>query len=51
MKYTRASTNIIQGQIGDSRVQLQKQRQRLPDATSSAKDGDLGVLYSTINVS
>lgn len=51
VKHTRTSTDIIQGQFGNSRVQLQEQRQRLSNTTSSTKNGYLGVLYSIINVS
>lgn len=39
---TGSSTDIIESEFGNSRVELQQKRQRLADTTSSTENGDLG---------
>lgn len=41
---TRSHADIVQGQLGNSGVELKQQGQRLANATGSAKDGHLGQL-------
>jgi hypothetical protein len=42
--HTRASTDIVQSQLRHSGVELEKEREGLANATSSAENGDLGKL-------
>lgn len=39
--HARGVGNIVDGQLGDQRVHLHEERERLPDATGSAQDGHL----------
>lgn len=41
---TRSQADVVQGQLGDSWVELQQQGERLADAAGGAEDGDLGQL-------
>jgi len=41
---TRTAADVIEGQLGDAGVELEKERQRLADATGGTEDGDLGEL-------
>jgi hypothetical protein len=41
---TWASSNIVQGELSDTRVKLHQERQWLTDATCCAEDGDFGKL-------
>ncbi len=42
--HTGTTTNVVESELGDSRVELQEEGQRLADATSSTEYGDLGEL-------
>jgi hypothetical protein len=41
---TGSKTDVVEGELADSWVELQEQRQRLTDTTSGTENGDLGVL-------
>jgi hypothetical protein len=45
---TWCHADIIEGELGDPRVQLEQQRQWLTDTTGGTEDGDLGVLRGAI---
>ena len=42
--HTRATTDIIEGELSDTGVQLKQEGQRLANATTGTQDGDLGGL-------
>lgn len=44
MLLTGSQADIVQGQLGDSRVELKQQGQRLANATCSTQHGHLGQL-------
>ena len=41
---TGTATDIVEGELRDTGVELQQQGQRLANATGSTEDGDLGGL-------
>lgn len=41
---TRRHPDIVEGKLSNTRVELQEKRKRLANATSSTKNGNLGVL-------
>lgn len=49
-RHTGSALDIVQRKISDSGVELEQKRQRLTNATSSAEDGDLGVLFRSRSV-
>lgn len=42
--HTRAAFDIVEGEVGDTGVELHQQRQGLANAAAGTKDGDLGGL-------
>lgn len=44
-EHTGATTDVVEGEVGDTLVELEEERQRLSNSTSGTEDGDLGVLY------
>jgi hypothetical protein len=40
---TGGPSDIVKGELGNQRVELHQQRQRLPDTPGGAKDGDLAL--------
>jgi hypothetical protein len=44
IKHTGSSTDIVESELSHARVELEEERQRLANATSSAEHGDLGEL-------
>lgn len=48
---TRAATDIVQGELSNTGVELHQQRQRLANATGSTEDSDLGGLGGTETIS
>lgn len=44
---TRATLDIVQSELRDTRVELQEEGEGLADTTSRAKDSDLGGLLIT----
>jgi hypothetical protein len=45
VEYTGATTDIVEGEVRDTLVELEKERQRLSNSAGCAEDGDLGVLF------
>lgn len=45
-RHTGSTTDIIEGELRDTGVELQQQRQRLANATGSTEDSDLGGLVN-----
>jgi hypothetical protein len=45
---TGSKTDVVEGELADSWVELQEQRQRLTDTTSGTENGDLGVLIHVL---
>ena len=45
MLHTGSSSDIVEGEVGDSWVELEQQRQWLADTTGGTEDSDLGVLF------
>lgn len=45
---TRGTTDIVEGELGDSRVELEEERERLADAASGTKDGNFGELKDSM---
>jgi hypothetical protein len=43
-KRTGSSADIVEGELGHARVELEEERQGLANAAGSAEDGDLGEL-------
>ena len=41
---TRGATDIVEGEVGDTRVQLHEEGERLANATGGTENGDLGEL-------
>jgi hypothetical protein len=41
---TGSTTDIVEGELSDTGVELHQQRQRLANATAGTEDGDLGGL-------
>jgi hypothetical protein len=48
MRRTGSKTDVVEGELADSWVELQEQRQRLTDTTSGTENGDLGVLIHVL---
>lgn len=42
---TRGTADVIEGELGNTGVELQEQREGLANATGSTEDGDLGGLF------
>ena len=45
-KRTRSSSDVVEGELSDSGVELEKEGERLANATGGTEDGDLGKLQS-----
>ena len=45
---TRAADNVVEGELADPWVELEEQRERLPNPTARTEDGDFGGLYSKV---
>lgn len=45
---TRATLNVVQSELRDTRVELQEEGEGLADTTSRAKDSNLGGLLITL---
>lgn len=41
---TRSATDVVEGEVGDTGVELHKQGERLANATGGTEDGNLGEL-------
>lgn len=48
---TGATTNIVEGELGDTGIELHQQGQRLANATGGTEDGDLGGLWGNGTIS
>ncbi len=44
-KRTRSATDIVESELSDEGVELQKQREGLANAAGGTEDGNLGELY------
>lgn len=42
---TGGADNIVKGELADARVELQEERERLPDPTAGTEHCDFGGLY------
>jgi hypothetical protein len=47
---TGSKTDVVEGELADSGVELKEQRQRLANATGGTEDGDLGRLHGIISI-
>lgn len=43
---TRGTADVVEGELGNTGVELQEEGEGLANATTSTEDGDLGGLYS-----
>ena len=42
---TRATSDVIEGELGDARVELEEEGERLADTTAGTEDDNLGELF------
>lgn len=47
-QHTGSTTDVVEGKLSDSGVELQEKRQRLANTTTGTEDGDLGGLRETL---
>lgn len=45
------TANVEEGEVGDTRVELEEERQRLADSAAGTEDSNLGELHGSIDVS
>ena len=50
LRRTGSAAGVVEGKLGNTGIELEKERQRLANATGSAEDGNLGELYPVISL-
>lgn len=50
-RHTWGKPDVVKSEVGDTLVELEKERERLANTTGSTEDGDLGVLQKALHQS